>query len=481
MNSVKKNLIYNVLYQVLIIVLPLITAPYISRTLGAKNVGIFSYSYSVANYFVLIAMLGINTYGNRTIAMCRDDKKKLSKTFSEIYTIQFSSFIFSVISYILFISIFNKNDSIISWLQLIYVISGMIDISWLFFGLEQFKITVTRNTIIKILTIVLIFIFVRDKNDLWIYTLIMSIGTFFSQLYLWFNMKKYTYFTKCSIKSLKKHIKPILILFIPVISYSIYKVMDKIMLGNMTSFEEVGFYQNSEKIISIPMGVITALGTVMMPRMSNIIAKGDKKNTKEYIRVSIKVVTCLGAALAFGIIGTSKVLAPVYFGKEFEKCSSILMLLSITIFSLSWANVCRTQYLIPSKKDKVYVNSTIVGAVINLLINLLLIPKFGANGAAVGTIFAEMSLMVIQVIYVNKTIPVVKYIFDSTHYIISGILMMITVYIVGLKLGTTIISLVTQIFVGGLTYTIITLVLMKVLNDDMLPLIKSSIKIKKAK
>jgi len=229
------------------------------------------------------------------------------------------------------------------------------------------------------------------------------------------------------------------------------------------------------------MGVITALGTVMMPRMSNIIAKGDKKNTKEYIRVSIKVVTCLGAALAFGIIGTSKVLAPVYFGKEFEKCSSILMLLSITIFSLSWANVCRTQYLIPSKKDKVYVNSTIVGAVINLLINLLLIPKFGANGAAVGTIFAEMSLMVIQVIYVNKTIPVVKYIFDSTHYIISGILMMITVYIVGLKLGTTIISLVTQIFVGGLTYTIITLVLMKVLNDDMLPLIKSSIKIKKAK
>ncbi len=153
------------------------------------------------------------------------------------------------------------------------------------------------------------FIFVHTPADLWKYTLIMSAGTFFSQVYLWIYVKKEVKFVRVSINEVLKNIKPVLVLFIPVLAYSIYKVMDKIMLGDMSTYTQVGLYQNAEKIINVPMGIITALGTVMLPRMSNIIAKGEKGKTVLYIRTSIKLVTILCSAITFGLMGIAPVLA----------------------------------------------------------------------------------------------------------------------------------------------------------------------------
>ena len=316
MKSIQKNFIYNVLYQILLVILPLITAPYISRTLGAKAVGVYSYTYSVAYYFLLIAMLGIGNHGNRSIAAVRDNREELNKTFSSIYALQVSTFSIAIITYIVYLFVIVKDNRLIVLLQLLYVTSGLFDIGWLFFGLEQFKLTVTRNTLIKISTVLLMFIFVHKPSDLWKYTLIMAAGTLLSQAYLWIYVKKYVTFVKCSLREIISNVKPVLILFIPVLAYSIYKVMDKIMLGNMSSYEQVGFYNNAEKIINIPMGIITALGTVMLPRMSNIVAKGDKEKTSDYIRISIKLVTLLSSAIAFGLMGISNVLSPVFFGEE---------------------------------------------------------------------------------------------------------------------------------------------------------------------
>lgn len=466
MSSVKKNFVYNILYQLLVILLPLITAPYISRTLGAKAVGIYSYINSIAYYFLLFAMLGISNHGNRSIASTRDNKEKMNKCFWEIYSIQFITYIVAIISYILYIILFVSENKLIFFIQLIYVVSGLFDISWLFFGLEKFKITVLRNTIIKIFTLICIFIFVKTPDDLWKYTLIFSLGTFLSQFYLWFNIKDYIHFEKVKLNNVKKHIKSILVLFIPVIAYSIYKVMDKIMIGAMSSYEQVGFYQNSEKIISIPMGVITALGTVMLPRMSNIIAKGENDVAKRYIGISIKLVTIVGSAIAFGIIGASEVFAPVYFGEEFTACSTVMALLAVTVFAMSWANVVRTQYLIPQHNDKVYISSTIVGALINLLVNLLLIPKYGANGAAVGTIFAEFTVMLVQVIYTSKKIPIIKNIISSVPYLIFGLIMMIIVYYEGILLNKNVITLAIQILTGGIVYCILSLTYMFIRKDE---------------
>ena len=306
MKSIQKNFLYNVLYQILLVILPLITAPYISRTLGATSVGVYSYTYSVAYYFLMIAMLGIGNHGNRSIAAVRDDREKLNKTFSSIYLLQITTFSIAIFAYIIYYIVFVKDNRLIVLLQLIYVTSGLFDIGWLFFGLEQFKLTVTRNTLIKISTVLLMFVFVHKPTDLWKYTLIMASGTLLSQAYLWVYVKKYVTFVKCNFIEIFSNIKPVLILFIPVLAYSIYKVMDKIMLGNMSTYEQVGFYNNAEKIINIPMGIITALGTVMLPRMSNIVASGNKEKTHDYIRLSIKVVTLLSSAIAFGLMGVSR-------------------------------------------------------------------------------------------------------------------------------------------------------------------------------
>lgn len=224
---------------------------------------------------------------------------------------------------------------------------------------------------IKIGTVFCIFIFVHRPSDLWIYTLIMSAGTFLSQAYLWLYVNKEVKFVRVSMYDFIRNIKPTLILFVPVIAYSIYKVMDKIMLGNMASYTEVGFYQNAEKIINLPMGIITALGTVMLPRMSNIIATGDQGKTVQYIRLSIKFVTIVCSAIVFGLIGIAPVLAPVYLGEEFAACASIISLLAVTVFFIAWANVIRTQYLIPYRYDNIYVISMIVGAALNFLLIML--------------------------------------------------------------------------------------------------------------
>ncbi len=479
MKSLQKNFLYNVLYQILLVILPLITAPYISRTLGATAVGVYSYTYSVAYYFLLIAMLGIGNHGNRSVAAVRDDREKLNKTFSSIYLLQVMTFSIAILAYAFYLVLFVKDNRLIVLLQLIYVTSGLFDIGWLFFGLEQFKLTVARNTLIKISTVVLMFVFVHKPSDLWKYTLIMSAGTLFSQAYLWLYVKKYVSFKKCSVKEIASNIKPVLILFIPVLAYSIYKVMDKIMLGNMSSYDQVGFYNNAEKIINIPMGIITALGTVMLPRMSNIVANGDKKRVDDYIRISAKLVTLLSSAIAFGLMGVSSVLAPVFFGDEFIACGEIIRLLSVTVFFIAWANVIRTQYLIPNKRDSIYLTSTMVGAILNLIINWMLIPKYQANGAAFGTIIAEFSVMLVQMVAVKNELPMRKYIMSYSPILIIGLTMAVLVDRIGIKLGVSISTLAIQILAGGFFFCIATIAYLRISNDEMWRLGVDSIKKRK--
>lgn len=479
MKSLQKNFLYNVLYQILLVILPLITAPYISRTLGATAVGVYSYTYSVAYYFLLIAMLGIGNHGNRSVAAVRDDREKLNKTFSSIYSLQVMTFSIAILAYAFYLVLFVKDNRLIVLLQLIYVTSGLFDIGWLFFGLEQFKLTVARNTLIKISTVVLMFVFVHKPSDLWKYTLIMSAGTLFSQAYLWLYVKKYVSFKKCSVKEIASNIKPVLILFIPVLAYSIYKVMDKIMLGNMSSYDQVGFYNNAEKIINIPMGIITALGTVMLPRMSNIVANGDKKRVDDYIRISAKLVTLLSSAIAFGLMGVSSVLAPVFFGDEFIACGEIIRLLSVTVFFIAWANVIRTQYLIPNKRDSIYLTSTMVGAILNLIINWMLIPKYQANGAAFGTIVAEFSVMLVQMVAVKNELQMRKYIMSYSPILIIGLTMAVLVDRIGIKLGVSISTLAIQILAGGFFFCIATIAYLRISNDEMWRLGVDSIKKRK--
>lgn len=455
MSELKKNLIYNILYQILIIILPIITVPYVSRVLGTEGVGTYSYTYSIAYYFMLVSMLGINNYGNRQVAKARNNKEKLSKEFLSIYVIQVVTTILMIIAYIAYIVLFDIDYLKISIIQIIYVISSLFDVNWFFFGIEKFKFTVSRNTIVKVLSFVFILIFVKTETDTWKYTLILALSTLISQIFLFIMLRKYIKIERISFKHVKKHIKPCIILFIPIISYSIYRVMDKIMLGNMSTISEVGFYENAEKIINIPVGLITALGTVMLPRISNLIANGEKNLIEEYMKKSVELILFIGLPMIFGLMAISENFSVSFLGEDFRKSGDIMFLLSPTILFISIANVIRTQYLIPNEKDKEYVIATICGAIVNLIFNIILIPKLGSIGACIGTLLAEFTVMLYQIILVRKKIQICAYLKNGIRFLVTSLLMFIIVFSLNfLNIKNIILLLIIQIVVGIIIYGI---------------------------
>lgn len=455
MSSIKKNFSYNIIYQILILILPLITAPYVSRVIGAEGTGVYSYTSSVVQYFILFAMLGLNNYGNRTIAKCRDNKEELSKKFSSIYTFQLITSTLMIILYIIYICFFNNRYLEASLIQLIYLISACFDVNWLFFGLEKFKLTVTRNTIIKVLSAASIFIFVKSKDDLMLYITLMTGAHLLSQISLWPFLRKEVKYIKPKMKDVMSHLKPNLILFIPVIAVSIYKIMDKIMLGNMATIKDVGYYEYAEKIINIPLGIVTALGTVMLPRISNLVANNEKEKIKFYIDKSMEFVLFLSIAICFGLIVVAPEFMPIFLGDEFIQTGYIVQILGISIIFISWANVIRTQYLIPNEKDKSYIVSVIVGAIVNLIINMILISKYNTIGAAIGTICAEISVAVYQTIIVRKELDFKQYFKYILQFTINGIVMYAIIINLRHIIHNSYLLIISQILIGAIVYMLL--------------------------
>lgn len=465
--SVKKNFSYNVIYQILNLILPLLTAPYLSRVIGANGVGIYSYTYSIVNYFMLFSLLGLNNYGNRSIAMIKDDRRVLSRTFFEIYGMQLLSSLIMIALYLTYLNTFDVANKDISYIQILFILSTMLDINWFFFGLEKFKLTVSRNTLIKFLTVIGIFTFVKEPEDLKKYVLIMSLGTVISQLSLWYFVPKYIDWYKPSWKDILKHLKPNLILFIPVVSVSIYKVMDKIMLGNMTDMKQVAYYENSEKLIGIPMGFILALGTVMLPRMSYLMKRGEREVIKNYIEISLQFIMFLSGGICFGLSGISANLIPIFFGNEFLPAIPVLSLLSFSVLFTSWANVIRTQYLIPNQKDKIYILSTSLGAVINVIFNLILIPKYGGIGAAIGTVFAELAVALYQTISIKNELPVKKFFNNIKIYLFPALIMYSINILLTNLIDNKYLSLFLQLCIGGGVYVILCVKVLISNNDKV--------------
>ncbi|HFR3798082.1 TPA: oligosaccharide flippase family protein, partial [Streptococcus suis] len=342
MSTIKKNFIYNSLYQILALIIPLITAPYLSRVLGAEGIGKYSYFYSISNYFVLFTMLGINNYGNRTIAKVRDSKKELDKTFWEMYVMQFSlGLIFSTLY--IFYSFYFVSDRLLALTMVPFVISGAIDINWFYFGNENFKLTTIRNTIIKIATTVFIFMFVNSKADVWLYCSILTGGMLLSQLVVWPYILKNVSFVKPSWSTVRQHIRPNIYLFFTVVAVSIFKILSKILLGSLSTTVEVGYFELAEKLLAIPLALVTSLGTVMLPRMSNMIAQNSKK-VNNTIAVSIVFAMFLSTSISFGTMSIAKEFVPLFYGQGFDKVVNLIIILLPSCIFLAFANVIRTQY-----------------------------------------------------------------------------------------------------------------------------------------
>lgn len=454
--SITKNYLYNLSYQILVMIIPLITTPYVSRVLGTTNIGIYSYTLSITTFFILFGSLGIALYGQREIAYEQDDKKKYSYTFWEIVVLRCITMTISTLIYYFVFAVGNNDYNLYYKILIVELIGNMIDISWFFQGLEEFKKTVLRNTLVKLISLVLILTLVKKPDDLPIYFVIYVLSTLLGNLSLWLYLPKYL--TKVKIKDLKifRHLKPTISLFIPQIAIQVYTLLDKTMIGTIISDKsEVGYYEQAQKVVKMLLTIITSLGTVMMPRIANTFASGNKEKVKEYMKKSFRMVFFFGIPLIFGLISVSDAFVPFFFGSGYEKTGTIMKVISPIILFIGLSNVTGTQYLLPTKRQKEFTISVICGAVVNFIMNSLLIPKYASIGASIGTVIAEFTVTGVQMYYTRKDFEIGKVISLSKNYIIASLIMFVCLLITRHFIESNVVSVFAQFLVGVITYAVI--------------------------
>ena len=452
MASAKKNYIYNSCYTVLNMLLPLVTAPYLARIIGKEGVGTYAFCFSIAQYFVLIAKLGLVNYGTREIAKCRRDKNALSSIFVNLFCLQCLATCIITIAYF-FYAIFWAGDlQKYALIFFIWVAGSLLDIDWFWFGLEEFKKVTIRNVIVKIITVICIFVLVKTKSDVWLYALIIVIGNVIGYISIWIGLRKRVKIAKAKWSEMKNHIAPCLIMLIPVLALNIYRSMDKVMLGAISSMAETGLYDNGEKLVYCLSGLISSFGTIMLPKMSNLAQENQQEKIKYYISKSFKLIAILTSIMTFGLISISDNIILLLFGKEFQKSSLILTMTAPTLLFMGFGNVVRTQYIIPYKKDEIYVKSILFGSIINLVANILLIPHFASIGAVVGTLLAEAFVPFYQFMRLKNEFNFANDFVKALPYIAIGLVMCFSTKLIQYALGTSTFTLIFQIVVGGIIF-----------------------------
>lgn len=474
--SITQNYIYNLIYQILILVLPIITTPYISRILGATNVGIYSYTYSIVSYFILFASLGVALYGQREIAYAGKDTSKRNKLFWEIAIFRIISVLIVFCIYIIF-CIKSQEYKIYYFIWGLELLATALDIGWFFQGMEEFKKTVLRNVIVRIASITLIFLLVKNESDLIKYITIYSIADFVGNLSLWFYLPKYLKGIKIKRIEVLSHVIPIILLFIPQIASQVYNMLDKTMIGRIiVDKAEVGYYEEAQKVIKVLITIVSSLGVVMVPRMASVFASGEKDKVKEYLKKSFKFAFLLAFPMVFGVIIIADAFVPVFFGAGFEKTIILIKILAPSVLLFGLASVIGYQYLLPTKRQKEYTLSILAGLIINFVLNYILIKLMASEGASISTLISELIVLLIQIFLIRNEITILEIMKIGEKYFIYSLMMFVACWIIKLILGTTLIAMAVQIIVGMGIYFICLLVTKDEFLERIQLIIKSKLK-----
>lgn len=450
-----KNLFLSIAYNVLTVVVPFITAPYLGRTLGADMVGSYTYVLSIASYFLMFGLLGMRSYGNKIIARVRDSRLDRSKVFWEIYFMQAFTGLIAFIAYICYLFFWKNEFPIIALLMSMHVATAFLNVDWFSYGMEDFTSIAIRTSIIKLANLILVFSLVKEKSDFTTYCLIMSMEPIISVLSIWPTVKREIDFIPPKFGEVFSHLKGNILLFVPTIAASVYQTMDRIMIGGLASKSELAYYEYAEKITQVPMLLFTAMGALMLSRMSHVFAK-DEKDALNTLAYSMDFSFLIGSSCCFGLAAISYELVNIYYGPSFAPSGPILMALTPMILFYGWANVIRMQYVIPNDLNYIYISSTIAGAIVNLILNLIFIPRYKAVGATIGTLAAQFTVALVFTICVRKRIPVKALFIRELPVILIGAIMGSVVFTIS-KLHTIsllwlIIDTLVGAFVFGLLY-----------------------------
>ncbi|QVI33928.1 oligosaccharide flippase family protein [Lacticaseibacillus chiayiensis] len=450
--KVIKNFFWNAGYQVFALLVPLITVPYINRTLGPTGVGINAFTNSVVQYFVLFGSLGINLYGNRGTAYRRDDKVGLTIYFWEVTILRIIAIGVAVIAYLIFVSVVDRYR-IFYLAQGLLLIAGALDISWFFQGLENFRVTVVRNVMVKIASIILIFMLIRRTEDTALYIVIIAGSQLVGNLTFWPSLHRTLgSFPQMSSLHIWKHVQPAFFLLVPQLATQIYLQLNKTMLGILQGVIASGFYENSDKIVKMLLAVVTATGTVLLPHVSHYFAKGDHLAVKHSLETSMHVILAIAIPLAFGIAAVSTPFTFYFFSAKFMPVAPLMAVESIVVIPISIASAIGLQYLLPTNQIKPYTTSVLLGSFANIIVNVPFILWLGTMGAVLGTIVSEVVVTAYQIYAVRKQVSLRGLFNETWKYFLSGLVMFIVIRVFGEIVGLSLIWLVYEVLIGVLTY-----------------------------
>ena len=406
--KVLKNYAYNLSYQLLVIVLPIITTPYVTRIFSSKDLGTYGYFNSIVTYFILLATLGVANYGTKEISGHRKD---IRKNFWGIYTLQLIATILSLVLYTSLCLFFPGMQNMVAYILGLSLISKGMDISWLFQGLEDFRRITARNTTVKVLGVISIFLFVKTPGDLYLYVFLLTFFELLGQLSMWLPARPYIGKPQFDLSYAKKHLKPVILLFLPQVAISLYVTLDRTMLGALSSTNDVGIYDQALKIINILLTLVTSLGSVMLPRVSSLLSNGDHKAVNKMHELSFLIYNLVIFPIIAGLLIVNKDFVSFFLGKDFQEAYLAIAIMVFRMFFIGWTNIMGNQILIPHNKHREFMLSTTIPAVVSVGLNLLLIPPFGFVGASIVSVLTEALVWFIQLYFslpYLKEVPILE-------------------------------------------------------------------------
>ena len=462
--TVKLNFILNLTRMFLGMAFIVITTPYIARVLGPKSLGKVEYVNSLITYFMLFTALGIPSYGVREVAKYRDNSKELSKLMLELLTILFITTIIGYTALFVFIynyrSLFEIKDIIL--IMSINIICNNIGIEWFYQGIENQLYITKRFILVRVLTLVAMFILIKSKEDYLMYAFILVMMQSGSNILNFINLRKYISLKDIKFRKLelKKHIKSIFIIFMATIATTIYLQLDSIMIGNVSK-EAVGIYTVPNKLIRMMLVITTALGTVLLPRITNCLKNKDYDNYNSYINISLNYIFFMALPLATSTFLLADNIINIMAGDQFKDSILTMKILSPILFIIGIAYFLGFQLLYPLGLEKYYSYSLIIASLINFVFNYFMIPKYLQNGAAIGTVIAETVGPLIVIFFAREHIKKISFFSRKRLKYFVATLIMSTIIIFIKKLNySSVVTIILSIFLGSIFY-LISLVLLK--------------------
>lgn len=400
-------------YKGLSVVFPLVTAAYTARVLLPSGVGIVSYSQVVVNYFVLLASLGIPNYGIKAIAQA-DNVSERSKTFIELLTINIISTVcFSAVFYLIInnVSYFGDKRIILNIMGSVIVLN-VFQIDWFYQGIEEYKFIATRSIIIKLISLLLMFIFVRNSDDLWKYAIVLSIASAGNNICNAIHAKRYIEFRRYYF-DLRSHLKPVLILLASTVATEIYTMLDTVMLEYFHGDAVVGYYSNSVRIVRTVYVLVSALIAPFFPRISLLIKSRETVKINSIMSIGTMLFGLIALPCSIGLFTTADYIIPMFFGELFENSIVTLRILAplVTVFTIAY--FLGHIILMATGNESTILKASICGAIVNFISNMLLIPSLKQNGAAIASVMAEV---LVTIIILKKSNKFYKISIDKGYY-----------------------------------------------------------------